>query len=476
MFKKNILLISLMSLISLADSLNASVFIDVKINTLECISCYAGNLAIDKFENGTAIRFVFPKISKQTIERFISRSYLSEIVLKRNIQIISSDSVYQELDINRYSEVFIYNDDILVYHFAFKDFWRNTNDFSSFLHTSSSDIANVVNYKIIEKIELKSEIDFQYPIITVSDHYIVLMDRVLNLCSVFDKMGSLVSFLDGMQLEAEEILPNLYDGLDTVIIKDKVKQLKSIGYFSVLIESCFIVEDRLFMSLSVPYIKKQAVDDRYTIFRKLIVSQYSLTDCKIINYLIPNEDSESINLSTNMLNIIGDTVFIPQITTDEKTADVKYFITRYQKQGDSLKFEGKKKIVNSIEMFKSSDYKSVNLKCGLVYIQNSSKIESLNGDYFVEISNLVGDFSPNLNNYSNFILLDWFFDFSTGISCVFYNKETDKYFISNKRNQDTECSIQEIDISTKDIFSFYFLNNDQLFVVMKNNVVEKFQR
>lgn len=92
----------------------------VKVFPGDCVNCYIGMAGVEGLQSGVKKTIVFPELSKAEINVYLHE--VLNITDTSLYNIISSDSIYETLDKNLSSEVYVYNNNKLNNHTLLKEF------------------------------------------------------------------------------------------------------------------------------------------------------------------------------------------------------------------------------------------------------------------------------------------------------------------------------------------------------------------
>lgn len=443
------------------------------LNPLECISCYAGHIALEKMDVKIPIEFVFGKMNKSTLERFLKRSLLEILVNERNVKIVVSDSLYNELFKSGFSEVYVYENQNLIEQFKFKDIWKRESRENVIVSDLAyrSTINDSSTYKPCEDILLESGLDYLFPTLRIDESLIAILDPQLNVCHLFDRKGKLIQQVDGLDFSPNDLIPLNHGIRNDSTLQKHLKQLKSMGYYSLMLEDVVLVDAKVFIAASLPYLFPKPGSDRIVL--------ESLTTVALLNSnntLTPLfSDTVRSNEFIAYRNFsIEDSLLILPGFRESSDGKFSYSITR-----TPINSNGKHSYrwLPDIQMngntFHSTVQELVRVKDGLLHIQHTSCFVHLESGIqycFPELVVNKPDSNPDSNETFEKSVLDWIYSSIDSTMTLIY-KDIQKNSLSLlKRSLHSAGHPQDageilLPLGSDEVFALAFESPDKFFVM-----------
>ncbi len=479
--KKTSLLILIAILIPLL--MKSQYRIILKMNPLECISCYSGNIAIENFDSEIPIEFIFESYSKSTVDRFLERSFLSETVEMKQIKVTISDSIFNEFATTSFSEMYIFENNDLKDRLDFKDFWDFEGNLKYLYSKQYNQNAKVHQNEIngCSDIALDNDLDFIFPKISFGTNRIAILDEVLNICYVFDRNGKILQKLDGLKIVPSEIIPfNTKIANDTSLLK-KIEQLKKIGYFSVTLESVELEGESCYVSMSVPYIVQKPNSDRL-IVNKAVAVAFLDSNNKLEIILTEHDFPENKTYSFKGFSIKDSSISLPRFNYDENSENFTYSICQTQKTHEGIKLISNYLLQVNQTNFTSKTQLNLSIKNEIAHIQHSPFFIDYIQNTTIKIDELTNRTTQSFldkNIDVNILVQDWEISNDDSlIYIVYYDKVKSTFnLLSNSISSSIQNDISmeaKLPINIENYLTCKFVDTEKLYVLLKNQTIKCF--
>ena len=183
MFK---ILLTIIVLIGWTDSLSATPEAYIKINTHECLKCYAAQIYTDKLVEHVRITIVFPG-NFNRYRRFLRMQYP---VKTSNYTIIQSDSLYHALGDQELSYFYLQDDSVELYSCQMKEFSRNYPLIIGLINGELSDYTDV---------ELPDTLSFDNVTLLADNENFIAFNRTMQELLVYN--GSAFYYLSPEKID-----------------------------------------------------------------------------------------------------------------------------------------------------------------------------------------------------------------------------------------------------------------------------------
>lgn len=451
-------------------------------NPFECISCYSGNIAVESFDSAIPIEFIFESYSKSTVDRFLQRSFLSETVEMKKINVTISDSIFNEYATTSFSEMYVFENTDLKDRLDFKDFWDYEGNLR-YLYSNHNQNLIVHQNEINEcfDIALDNDLDFIFPKISFGTNRVAVLDEVLNICYLFDHHGKILQKLDGLTIVPTEIIPlNNQITSDTSALK-KIEQLKKIGYFSVTLESVFLERENCYVSMSVPYIAQKPNSDRFIINKAFAVALLDSNN-KLEIILTEHDLPENKTYSFKGFSIKDNSISLPRFTYDENSEDFTYSIYQVQKTHEGIKLISNNLLQINQTNFTTKTQLNLSIKNEIAFIQHSPFFINYMQNTSIKIDELTNRTTQPLldkNIDVNMLVQDWAISNDDSlIYIVYYDKEKTTFnLLCNSISSSVKNHISmeaKLPINLENYLTCEFVNTEQLYVLLKNQTMQCF--
>ena len=215
----------------------------VIVNENDCFRCFGGNQILQKLSDVSNVQLVFNGLEDNFINRFLE---VNKITLKEGMSIVNDTAVYRSLNTYNLSEAHVYDDKGEEYMaFPFK-FGPSIDEV-----ISEMEILNEGLYR--EQHPTQLDIAYKSGMIKlfVDKEHIIVLNRTVNICEVFDKQGSKLFQIDVSDLDPVFFFPEMEE------LKSVTEYLKSTGVFSCRIEKAICKGEDIVLLVSVPYVEKE---------------------------------------------------------------------------------------------------------------------------------------------------------------------------------------------------------------------------
>ncbi len=453
-------------------NVNANINIRIKINPLECISCYSGNLAIEKFQPEIKISFIFHNMNQITINRFIERNFLDQVVESRKIEVINSDSLFDNMSQTPYSEICVYDDNEEMMRINFKDFCKRLVELKEFIKKDEQFFGLYSDFNLKENIQINSTTRFQMPqLISIGQSFFIL-DKVLNICVLFNSSGDSITSIDGLTFDPQILLAKDFEAIGPLVQQNDINRLKEIGYFTVQLDGVNVFGNNVYISLKVPLIVRKKNSDRFLVIKKSVIAEFSILDNRIIRYIYTDNTSESSELMTASLFVSGNNFLVPKVEIDTNK-NARFFLTHYHLKGDSLFFLNKKELAYDFAKLGLPNSRTLKMKTDIGLIQSSNQFFGLFSDFtcFLPLESMQRTY-PDITH--EVVILDYFYN-NGYLTVVFTNKEYNKFYTVYFNSKGDLYNINVLPILQGKLINVNVLDHHKIMIVDNNNNLQIFE-
>ena len=392
----------------------------VIVNENDCFRCFGGNQILQHLSDVSNVQLVFNGLEDNFINRFLE---VNKITLKEGMSIVNDTAVYHSLNTYNLSEAHVYDDKGEEYMtFPFK-FGPSIDDVISEMQILNEGLCR-------EQHPTQLDIAYKSGMIKlfVDKEHIIVLNRTVNICEVFDKQGSKLFQIDVSDLDPVSFFPEMEE------LKSVTEYLKSTGVFSCRIEKAICKGDDIVLLVSVPYVEKENESVIQEVYPCIV--SYSLNDqsTKVLynsREVIPANiiASSSISQPTGIAIPFGKPQFDFQCVGVEIGQDYEsfdYSVHSMKIKHDSLQIVESRRIdYPSFDRIKTFNYEP-KIKDGLFAFGFTDYLCDLNRDtiYSLPIKcnlSMEGQSMTNLMVKSNGHVVDWSFD-GNDLSVIYYDE------------------------------------------------------
>jgi len=436
----------------------------VKVFPNDCLNCYVGMVHIENLDQNVKKTMVFPDLTKAEIKAYSKKVLnISDI---NQYHIIASDSVYNSLNKNMTSEVYLFKNGQLKEHFLLKTYCPVKE-------------TGAIEIKLPDSIAISNA-----AILSCNENFFFISDYTFSDCILINKQDQKIVVVTGQNLTSEINFNKIAGDTTTYFMFNKFREdLKSANMDRLKIEPSFGTKNEMTSFLLAPDIREE--NDELSLYYKTGVIIFKDPDNYKILHIVEESIPEKYVVYPGSFSKSNEIYYIQLIAKDVENDD-QYILGKFLLKNESLIFSefcnyklpleylpaGKTKSLRKILTFANP---FVFFQYSLSYYNiDSGQTQQLPLDSVNLEVNLSGLNASSFKLKSNFMVIDALIT-SRAIKLLY--KKADKYYIAHvDRNDSSLLENHEITLPIESLKTFpFFYTTDKLCYLSLDNtiVVEK---